>query len=219
MRWNYRFQNIQEFQPVFNPVTKSPSNAPRILNQTMFDSGNNGGCQSACLFEDIERKFKAVIPYSTMREWYFAMDKFWNGSGEKIKRCLTYAQDFGVPVQLPDGRRGRVIVTNLQRIDANKTSFSAVRDARIQNDFCHIAIGRKGSAFFSSMTGNLFDDYAIPQIHAMSVQLKDDTTLLFQNHWGKDWGKDGFGVVTRGKFGTMKVWECFLGDLTFIENK
>ena len=187
MRFRLNRKRFDDYEP--NPSAKLGKSLDihRIFNQSDFDEGNDGGCQSAAIFECLEAKIGKDVSMTAMREWYFRMDRFWKGKGEHLETAVKFAEKFGVTTDDMN-----FAIKDVKKIAPRDISFERVKSACAEFDAVVVAIGTRGSTFFSPMTGKLYKEFSIPGIHGMRVAGDYPTgDLCFQNSWGESWGANG----------------------------
>lgn len=193
----------------------------RIIEQSKFDTGNNGGCQFASIFSAIENTFGVQISYEEMRECYFRADKFWDGKTEKISRAIKYLMTVGFVFSF-----GKIKARNYHSIPTKDATFGLVAKSIEKFDYAGIALSRH-SPFFSEITGQLYTQntqFELTAGHAIRL-LKPKEKLLTEqidvvNSWmrsdGKLWGDKGRGHIPRKKFDALKIWELKFCDFTLM---
>lgn len=220
MRLKFSRRTFPEYKNEERPerIVNAPA-VHRILDQTKFDDGNDGGCQTAAIYAAVEAKTRASVEYGTMREFYFAMDAFWRGKGEKLRRVIQYAEQFGILTE-----QGRLYPADIVEVKPSDVTFDVIVRGLQEFDAVIVSIGTKRSTFFSPLTGRLYKNFAIPMWHVLRVAFTEkdsrgNDVLFFQNSWGDAWGKDGFGVVPRGDFSTLRFGEVYFFNLQNADQK
>lgn len=190
----------------------------RVIDQTKFDTGNDGGCQFASIFSAIENKFGVEISYEEMRSCYFRADKFWEGRTEKVSRAIKYLMTAGFIFSF-----GKVKAKNYHSIPTKDVTYDLLAHSIEKFDYAGISLSQH-SPFFSEVTGDIYPQFKIPSGHAMRLIAPRDKPVCEQidivNSWmrsnGKLWGDKGRGHITREKFELLKIVELKFCDFKLI---
>jgi len=180
----------------------------RLIDQTEFDDGNNGGCQTAALVCAIEKKFREEIPYSEMGRFYSLGDKVYNGRIEKVERVMRWCASHGI--NMPG--IGKIKATDIKSIPTKDVTFEILEDAWKEYDCVIVGIAGR-SEFFSPSTGKQFAVYKLPATagHAMLLAELDEGRFGPQfdipNTWGKKWGDAGWAYMEKRRFEKMRFWQ------------
>lgn len=192
----------------------------RLIDQTKFDDGNNGGCQTAALVCAIEKAYGEEIPYEEMKKFYTEGDRVYEGHVEKVERIMRWCATRGI--NMPGV--GLIKAVDIKKIPPKDATFQKLWDA--WQEFDCVLIGLAGrSGFFSPATGKQFAEYKLPASagHAMFLAETDETRFGRQfdipNTWGEDWGDAGWCYLTEKKFDQLRFWQINCCNFDIVSSR